>query len=84
MWDAKRKLLVFFEEIALLIRSKQIDRDVALYMFGYYSLCARHGENFMIGINAEREYWALFFEFSDAAINFADENKGGPPKKMAL
>lgn len=84
MWDAKRKLLVFFEEIALLVRSAQINRDVAYYMFGYYSLCARHGENFMEGISVQREYWALFFEFSDGAEDFLDKNKAGAPDTMVL
>ncbi|TDQ73650.1 hypothetical protein [Paraburkholderia silvatlantica] len=84
MWDAKRKLLVFFEELALLIRSSQIDKDVALYMFGYYSLCVRHGENFMFGIDAQREYWALFYEFSDEALQFSNNHKNGPPSTMAL
>jgi hypothetical protein len=84
IWDSKRKLLVFFEEIALLIRSNQIDKDVALYMFGYYSLCAKHGENFMWGINAQREYWALFFEFTDDAECFSVTHKNGPPTTMAL
>ncbi|WP_080407024.1 hypothetical protein [Burkholderia ubonensis] len=84
MWDAKRKLLVFFEEIALLVRSNQVDKDVALYMFGYYSLCARHGKNFMYGINPQREYWSLFFEFSDDAGKFSEDYKNGPPVGMAL
>lgn len=70
MWDKKRKLLVFFEEIALLVRSSQIDKDVAFYMFGYYSLCARYGDNFGAGINPSREHWSLFYEFSDGAQEF--------------
>jgi hypothetical protein len=34
IWDAKRKLLVFFEELQLLINSEKINRDVAYYLFG--------------------------------------------------
>lgn len=84
MWDKKRKLLTFFEEIALLIRSNQINKDVALYMFGYYSRCVRHGENFSRGINRSKEHWALFYEFSDSAEKFLTEHEDGPPEKMAL
>lgn len=84
MWDKKRKLLVFFEEISLLVRSNQIDRNVALYMFGYYSLCARHGDNFSQGIDASGEHWALFYEFSDDAQRFFDANSDGPPKDVSL
>lgn len=84
MWDKKRKLLVFFEEIALLVRSDQIDKNVALYMFGYYSLCARHGTNFKCGIDPSREHWALFYEFSDSAETFSNEHRDGPPKEITL
>ncbi len=84
MWDKKRKFLVFFEEIALLVRSNQIDRNVAFYMFGYYSLCARHGKNFTQGIDPSREHWSLYYEFSDGAQIFLDENKDGPSQQVAL
>lgn len=84
MWDKKRKLLVFFEEIALLVRSKQIDSDVALYMFGYYALCARNGSNFSCGIDQSREHWSLFYEFCDQAEIFLGEHKNGPPNTMSL
>ena len=84
MWDKKRKLLVFFEEIALLVRSRQIDKNVALYMFGYYSLCACHGNNFSQGIHPSREHWALFYEFSDEAQRFLNENQDGPPTSVSL
>lgn len=84
MWDKKRKLLVFFEEIALLVRSNQIDQNVAFYMFGYYSLCARHGSNFIHGIDPSREHWFLFYEFSDDAQFFLDENKNYHSQKITL
>lgn len=84
MWDKKRKLMAFLEEIALLVKSKQIDETVAFYMFGYYANCARHGENFNEGIDISREYWALFFEFSDNAETYSNEHEEGPPKTMSL
>lgn len=84
MWDKKRKLLVFFEEIALLVRSGQIREDVSYYMFGYYASCVRKGENFAVGIDPSREHWALFYEFADHAAAFIAENTNGPPAKMTL
>lgn len=84
MWDKKRKFLVFFEEISLLVKSNQIDKTVALYMFGYYSVCARQGENFLSGINPSREHWALFYEFSDEAEIFIERHKDGPPSDVSL
>ena len=70
MWDPKRKLLTFFEEIALLVNSKQINDEVAYYMFGYYAKCARDGANFQVGIDLEEKYWGLFFNFSENAENY--------------
>ncbi|MBH3328093.1 hypothetical protein I5L56_00515 [Pseudomonas oryzihabitans] len=79
MWDKKRKLMAFFEEIALLVRSNQIDREVAYYMFGYYSYCAMYGENFNEGINICQEYWGLFFEFAKDSKAYNDSVVGMPP-----
>ena len=76
MWDAKRKFLTFIEEIALLVRTDQIKKDVALYMFGYYARCAL-GHNFMTGINATPEHWRLFYWFAREAEKFSEQHPGG-------
>lgn len=70
MWDAKRKFITFFEEIALLVNSGEINIDVALYMFGYYAYKARTGKNFACGIALEPRYWRLFFDFADKAEKY--------------
>ena len=70
MWDPKRKLLTFFEEIALLVNSEQINDDVAYYMFGYYAKCARDGVNFQVGIDLDEKYWGLFFNFTKKAEDY--------------
>jgi hypothetical protein len=80
MADKKRKFLTFVEEIALLVNTKQIDADVAHYMFGYYAACARHGANFSEGLALERQYWRLFYDFTDAAEAFLERNPDGPAK----
>lgn len=78
MWNAKRKFLTFIEEIALLVRSEQIKKDVALNMFGYYASRARSGKNFSIGINPSRQHWSLFYWFADEADQFSKDNPNGP------
>lgn len=83
-WDKKRKFLTFIEEIALLVKSKQIDEKVALYMFGYYAVCAKHGTNFLHGIDVSRAYWALFYDFSEKAEQFMNNNTNGPPDDLSL
>lgn len=70
MWDKKRKFLTFIEEISLLASSNLINPVIAYYMFGYYAISARNGQNFMIGINADRIHWQVFYEFCDKADEF--------------
>lgn len=79
MWDKKRKFLTFIEEIALLVDSDQINENVAYYMFGYYARCAKEGINFGEGIDLAQEYWGLFYKFSAAAEEFANQHPNGPP-----
>lgn len=82
--DKKRKFLVFVEEIALLVRSNQIDKEVACYMFGHYALCAKYGANFAEGLDPSREHWELFFEFCDEVEKYQTQNDGKAPQKMSL
>ncbi|OQS45092.1 hypothetical protein B0T49_21880 [Chromobacterium violaceum] len=69
-WEKKRKFLTFMEEIALMVQANQIDREVALYMFGYYAQCAMYGENFKFGIELSEKYWGLFYSFCADADEF--------------
>jgi hypothetical protein len=84
MWDKKRKLLTFFEEIALLVKSKQINADVACYMFGYYARCVRDGKNFQIGIDTAEEHWGLFYWFAKESEIFSNANKNEPLLDLVL
>lgn len=79
MWDKKRKFLTFLEEIALLVESDQINKDVACYMFGYYARCVKEGKNFAEGIDLSKEYWGLFYKFCDYAEEYSQKHPDGPP-----
>jgi hypothetical protein len=78
MPDKKRKFLTFIEEMALLVNSGQINREVAFYMFGYYAICARNGVNFAAGMDMSLQHWSLFFDFANNAEVFLDMNPDGP------
>lgn len=84
MADKKRKFLTFFEEIALLVRSDQIERNVAYYMFGYYSIRALSGKNFAEGIDTSKQYWGLLYEFAEQSKAYLDQNVDGPPRSLKL
>jgi hypothetical protein len=65
----KRDFLGFFEELALVVNSGLIRREIAHYMFGYYAIKCWRSENFWINakskINRDSIYWALFKDFVD-------------------
>jgi hypothetical protein len=84
MADKKRKLLTFLEEIALLVKSNQIDADVAYYMFGYYANCILTGTNFATGIDTSRKYWGLLYEFTADSKKYFEKYSDGPPKNLSL
>lgn len=70
MHDKKRKFLAYLEEMALLTQSGQIEKKVAMYMFGYYARAAVDGENFSIGIRMDESNWGLLFNFKREADAF--------------
>lgn len=84
MADKKRKFLTFLEEIALLVKSEQIDGDVAYYMFGYYAICALTGKNFASGIDTSQKYWGLLYQFAAASRDYFDKYPDGPPHDLSL
>ena len=59
----KRSFLGLFEEVALMVNSGFIKRDIAHYMFGYYALRCWDSKHFWYQVNRESIYWSLFKEF---------------------
>jgi len=60
----KRDFLGFFEEIALMMNSKIIKKEVVHYMFGYYAIRCWESKNFWTDVNKNSIYWSLFIEFT--------------------
>lgn len=84
MWDAKRKFLTFFEEIALLVNSGDIDKRVAFYMFGYYARIALEGKNFKVGIDPDRRYWGLLYSFVEEYMAYFESAEAATPEELRL
>ena len=61
----KRDFLGLFEEVALMMNSGLLRRDVAHYMFGYYAIKCWQSANFWIDVNKNSPYWALFAHFAE-------------------
>lgn len=60
----KRDFLGFFEEVALMMNSNLIKKEVAHYMFGYYAIQCWRSDNFWKDVNRESVYWSVFRDFS--------------------
>lgn len=64
----KRDFLGFFEEVALMLNSGLIRKEVVHYMFGYYALRCWESEHFWQngnhGVNRDSIYWSLFRDFT--------------------
>ena len=66
----KRELLGFFEDIALMVYSNLVRKNVVHYMFGYYMIRCWKSDNFWKSLNRECEYWALFKHFAEEMEKF--------------
>ena len=56
----RRNFVGFLEEVALMVNSKLIRKEVAHYMFGYYVLLTDRCENFWDGLDRQSQYWSVF------------------------
>ena len=56
----RRNFVGFLEEVALMVNSGLIKKEVAHYMFGYYVLLTDRCENFWDGLDRDSQYWAVF------------------------
>jgi len=72
----------FLEEVALLVNSKQITKQVAHYMFGHYILLTDRSEYFWDGLDRNGPYWQLFHSF--AREMRACSEKSVSPEKLRL
>jgi hypothetical protein len=61
----RRNFAAFFEEVALMVNSGMIRRDVAHYMFGYYTLLVSQSQTFWKGLHRDSAYWQLFNAFAE-------------------
>jgi hypothetical protein len=84
MWDKKRKFLTFIEEIALLVNSNKIQKNVAYYMFGHYARCAKIGANFNVGIDATDSHWWVFQGFCKDSEKFERDTQEAGRETLTL
>jgi hypothetical protein len=76
----RRNFIGFLEEVALMVNSKIIRREVAHYMFGYYVGLAEKSEHLWEGLDKNSVYWTVFREFAHALHDV----KGTPPESHRI
>lgn len=55
----------FLEEVALMVNSRLISREVAHYMFGHYVILTERSTHFWDGLDRQGTYWQLFHRFAE-------------------
>jgi len=60
----RRNFVGFLEEVALMVNSRLIRKEVAHYMFGYYVLLTDRCDNFWDGLDRDSQYWSVFRQLS--------------------
>jgi hypothetical protein len=69
----RRSFLGFFEEVALLTNSRQIKKEVANYMFGYYIELAARSRHLWSGLDPDSPYWTVFRDFASEMRGLEDK-----------
>lgn len=77
----RRNFVGFLEEVALMVNSGLIRKDVAHYMFGYYVLITERSESFWDGLDRQSQYWSVFRQFSQ---QMQEVSRGPLPAPSAL
>ena len=77
----KRNFVGFLEEVALMVNSRLIRKEVAHYMFGYYVLLCSQSDYFWEGLDRNSVYWSLFRRFS-AEMQALGKRGAEPPNEL--
>jgi len=78
----KRNFIGFLEEVALMVNSKLIRREVAHYMFGYYVVLADASGHFWSGLDRDSQYWAVFREFAQEMRDISESPGAKEPLRF--
>lgn len=75
----KRNFVGFLEEVALMVNSGLIRKEVAHYMFGYYVLLCAKCDPFWEGLDRDSVYWSVFRRFAHQMESLG--KRGAEPPK---
>ncbi len=79
----RRNFVGFLEEVAVMVNSGLIKKEIAHYMFGYYVLLTDRCDHFWDGLDRQSQYWSVFRRFaSDMRTLSQSEPAELPPLKF--
>ena len=74
-YRVRRSYLNFFEELAIMVNSGLVQKELALYMFGYYAIRAHHNKYFREEFDFDGPYWSVFVKFAKKMETLQDSPK---------
>ena len=79
----RRNYVGFLEEVALMVESRLIRREVAHAMFGYYVGLVAKSPNFWTDLDRDSRYWRIFRTFA-AEVEAGERQPALPTKKLKV
>jgi hypothetical protein len=77
----KEAFVGVYEEIALMLESGIIKKQIAYYMFGYHTiLCYENKDFWTTEMDLEHRYWTLFRRFAEQMKKIDDDVQAGREK----
>ena len=61
----KEAFVGFYEEIAVMLYSGLLNKRIAFYMFGYYTVRCFESKDFWHNLDMDKYYWSLFRRFAN-------------------
>ncbi|MBN9502384.1 MAG: hypothetical protein BGO01_12935 [Armatimonadetes bacterium 55-13] len=74
----KRNFVGFLEEVAVMVNSRLIRREVAHYMFGYYVQLTAKSTHFWEHLDRQSHYWRVFRAFAEDMAKVKAETQTNP------
>jgi hypothetical protein len=79
----RRNFIGFLEEVALMVNSRLIRKEVAHYMFGHYVLLTHRSKNIWSNLDPKSGYWSVFRSFAEQ-MDRLEAMQRREPNKLSL
>lgn len=81
-YRVKLNFIGLYEDLFILFENKLIEKNVALYMFGFYAMKCEDSDTFWAELSKEDPYWTAFHQFASEAKAFTPKIRANSPVVM--